>query len=366
MMVPTPDDQTLIIGTQLRSARESIGLSLEEAAASLNLSTAILAEWEDGTSEPPVEVLWQMSDLYRRAVDYFLKTTAAVSVQSAFRITNVHRLPDLEQRHRQVLIKFEELCRIQSELEGLLGVAEPPGVKKIREPISAPKLAEQQRVHFHLGTKPIGDLRSLLEKMGIKVFHLSVPDKKFAGFSWWHGEYGPGVLINSSDSQGRRNFTLAHELSHLLVDDRSVMCDMLMDADDERYANRFASNFLMPAEAMRKEQEQLPPSASEGDDMRLKRIASKYKVSIEALGHRLETLELLAAGTTDLKVRQWEEDQPTFRRSKTPAWRRRLGNRFSDLAFAGHAQGLISLSKVASLLEVDIRRAAALTNTSPE
>ena len=61
MMVPTPDDQTLIIGTQLRSARESIGLSLEEAAASLALSTAILAEWEGGRSEPPVEVLWQMS-----------------------------------------------------------------------------------------------------------------------------------------------------------------------------------------------------------------------------------------------------------------------------------------------------------------
>ena len=167
-MVPTPDDQTLIIGTQLRSARESIGLSLEEAAASLNLSTAILAEWEDGRSEPPVEVLWQMSDLYRRAVDYFLKTTAEAPVQSAFRITNVRQLPDLGPEHRQVLIKFQELCRVQTELEEMLGVLRAPRVERVYVSVLASGLAEQQRAIFDLGSRPIHQLRTLLEEAGIK------------------------------------------------------------------------------------------------------------------------------------------------------------------------------------------------------
>ena len=174
MMVPTPDEQTLIIGSQLHSARESMGLSLA-AAAALNLSTETLTEWEEGGSEPTVDDLWQISDLYGRSVDYFLKAVAEAPLKSAFRVTNVRQLPDLAQRHRQVLVKFQELCRAQAELEDMLGVLEPPRIEKVHVSMAASELAEQQRSIFDLGIKPIRQLRAILEGAGVKIFICRYP-----------------------------------------------------------------------------------------------------------------------------------------------------------------------------------------------
>ena len=61
------------------------------------------------------------------------------------------------------------------------------------------------------------------------------------------------VVINSAHSKGRQNFTLAHELYHLLYDDSN---NQFFCADDdenevEEDANNFASCLLMPTPALR-------------------------------------------------------------------------------------------------------------------
>lgn len=56
------------------------------------------------------------------------------------------------------------------------------------------------------------------------------------------------ILINSSHSKGRQNFTLAHELYHLKFDESplSPICMVNSKNPIERKANQFASYFLMP------------------------------------------------------------------------------------------------------------------------
>lgn len=56
------------------------------------------------------------------------------------------------------------------------------------------------------------------------------------------------ILINSSHSKGRQNFTLAHELYHLKFDESSYspICMVNSKSPIEKKANEFASYFLMP------------------------------------------------------------------------------------------------------------------------
>lgn len=60
----------------------------------------------------------------------------------------------------------------------------------------------------------------------------------------------PVIALNSRDTDERQLFTLAHELGHVLLGHRAGMLTELPIADDpedEREANAFAAEFLMPA-----------------------------------------------------------------------------------------------------------------------
>lgn len=54
------------------------------------------------------------------------------------------------------------------------------------------------------------------------------------------------IIVNSSHSKGRQNFTLAHELYHLLDDDENFfICSEGLKDEIEDKADEFAHNFLM-------------------------------------------------------------------------------------------------------------------------
>lgn len=56
------------------------------------------------------------------------------------------------------------------------------------------------------------------------------------------------ICLNSKHSKGRQNFTIAHELYHLLYeDDRdSFVCNVNSDEESEKNADKFAESLLMP------------------------------------------------------------------------------------------------------------------------
>ena len=56
------------------------------------------------------------------------------------------------------------------------------------------------------------------------------------------------ICINSKHSKGRQNFTIAHELYHLLYDNNrtAFICNFNSNDENERNADKFASQLLMP------------------------------------------------------------------------------------------------------------------------
>ncbi len=348
----------LIVASQLRKARDVLQLTPEEVAEELNVGAHDVDGWERGDSEPSLTQLERLAELYGREIDYFLAETPKPPEKIRFRTAPRQALTHLSRDARVVLARFEELCRSAREVEGLLGKERTWSIPRF-PPTKVPEAgAASIRERLGLATKPIPRLRDILERAGVRVFELPVPTGEFSGFSFWHSEYGPCILVNASDTPGRRNFTVAHELAHLVYGHESSVCSISLSRNGpshgvERRANSFAVELLLPGRAVAEDFAERGYS-DRPTSQELGRMSGKWGVSLQALGYRLEKLGLLATNYTDSIV---EVKPAAFRGSKTPRWQRPLGKTFVESSFEAYSKGLISISKLAHSLNIPVRKA---------
>lgn len=96
---------------------------------------------------------------------------------------------------------------------------------------------------------PIEDIVSVIRKQGITVIKKKFEKSKISGICSKHREGTYAIMINSNYSLGRQNFTLAHEVYHLKFDEELSKTTPAT----EKSANKFASYFLIPQEALAEE-----------------------------------------------------------------------------------------------------------------
>jgi Zn-dependent peptidase ImmA (M78 family) len=106
------------------------------------------------------------------------------------------------------------------------------------------------RARFLLGDRLPVDVESLLIDQGILTFYTPMSES-FSGMCLKYDESTNFILINSNMVMGRQNFTVAHELYHLFVQDPKYSKVHACDINNphspiERHANSFASYFLLP------------------------------------------------------------------------------------------------------------------------
>lgn len=108
--------------------------------------------------------------------------------------------------------------------------------------------AIQARQEFGFGTTSPIDIFGALQQEEKYTFVFLPLDGQIAGFSNRHKGHFI-IIINSKDNEGRKNFTCAHELYHLLFeyDDND---NYIKSVDSEIMANVFASYFLIPEDAL--------------------------------------------------------------------------------------------------------------------
>jgi len=349
--------KSIIKGTQLRKARTLLQLTPEEVASQINVASQDIFDWEEDRLHPNLKQLEKLSELYGRGIDYFLKETPSPPKKIEFRGKPGQSLKDLSQQAKAVIARFDELCRNALEVEGLLNKKRKVMLAQFEESVSSKTVAESLRRDLRIGDNPLTDLRERLESKGVRIFELVIPDDVFSGFSFWHSEYGPCVLLNANDLLGRRNFTLAHELAHLLYGQESTLCYIpfrLGEArgDIEIKANQLAIELLLPEVAVKEDFKRRELSATPLAK-ELGTMAGKWGVSIQALGYRLEDLGFIEKGYTNTLF----EPTPFLRRPRIPKWKRQMGKQFVDEAFEAYEKGLISVGKVASDLGITVREA---------
>ena len=113
------------------------------------------------------------------------------------------------------------------------------------------------------------------------------------------------IGVNKSHHPNRQRFTIAHEIGHLVLhkgemvhldSGRAAFMIDLRDSEsskgednDEREANLFAAELLMPAKFLREDLKSIDLDLL-SDSRVLDDLATKYKVSVQALTFRLANL----------------------------------------------------------------------------
>ena len=365
-------EKHLILGAQLRKARETVEFSAQEAARRLEVEPEEILDWEADRTRPSLRQLESLADLYGRDIDYFLKETPALPDKVQFRSVTRRSFIELSEEARVVIATFDELCRTAYEIEQLLGKTQPTRIGRVSQDISPVDLARQQRIDFGFDEKPVtlAKFRERLAQRGVRVFELSIPEGQFSGFSYWHPHYGPCILINADELQGRRNFTLAHEYAHLLYGHGPSVCDISEGerqavSGDERSADIFTVEFLFPAEPLRKDfsKRGLTGRPSMQD---ISKIKGKWNVSVQAMLYRLENLGLIERGYANYLLTSYRPQPPRFRRGRVPRWQTKLGNVYVSNAIEAYRYGHISLGKLAHSLGLPLRKALDAVETYGE
>lgn len=352
---------SVILGVQLKKARELLQLKPEEAAHEMNVSLQDLFSWEEERTRPTLTQLEELARLYGREIDYFLRETPDPPTHIEFRGKPGLSLVQLPKETKMVLARFDELCRTAFEFEILLNKKREVKLPKVARSDPPKTAAQSLRKQFNVGDKPLPNLRDRLEDEGVRIFELPVSEDIFSGFSFWHAKYGPCILLNANELTGRRNFSLAHELGHLIYNHGSSLCYIPAKFGEiaevlENNTNQVAIELLLPesgiVEDFKKRHLSRTPSVKD-----LAPIAySKWGVSIQALGYRLENLHLIEKGHIDNLF----EIKPHIRGKKgprTPTWEKRLGKRFIENSFEAYQRGIISIGRLSQSLGITIRQA---------
>ncbi len=121
-------------------------------------------------------------------------------------------------------------------------------------------MAEQERRRLGLGNEPVRNIFFLLEINGLHLLRCPIAeDSKISGvYIFIDLKQAAFALVNSSQSLGRQTLTAAHQYGHYLkdryddpvIDNPDIFIDEYLSLyhPRERFAQRFASCFLMPQE----------------------------------------------------------------------------------------------------------------------
>lgn len=300
-------------GAIIRWAREFYNMSPDEAAQAIGVDLSRYMNWEAGTEHPTYAKLKKISDVFRKpsAVFFFPEPPQLPSIKGDLRT-----LPDeiVNSFSKNVIIQFEKAKVYQLSLEELYGSKEsiiaqrssfPKDIDQLCSffrmqlefPISAQKARKSTKVVFEIFREKIYDL-------GIYVFKDAFKDNRISGICL-NDDHFPVIIINNSMSFARQNFTLFHELYHLISDTSGA--EIIRDdyyvalndqqAEIEKSCDIFANAFLVPMDDFKLELKKKPLNED-----RIEELSSLYSVSKEAIMYKLYMMgKISPAEYNDLK-----------------------------------------------------------------
>lgn len=358
------------IAQRLLEARRAIGLTQSEVGKQVGMATSTISSIEAGKRSVSGPELHAFARVYHRPISYFFEQSPADSPGFQY----LFRAAEPEVLDRVSIIKLEEMAQDYVLLEELVGAAPlptPPDYSTFgfRTNQDAETMAEMERGRLGLGDAPVPDLMNLLDGVvGIRTFLVPVSQSAWSGVIVRGNDTRLCIAVNSKEESYRRNFDLAHEYSHALVhmngqrdtaariDSRTV--ESASSRAEERFADAFASAFLMPNRAVLKALEQtLRANGGRFTDFDLVHMAMQFGVSGQALSNRLVSLRKISR---QMNEEYWKSQGSYKQLAKelgysTEDWESNpvLPRRFRYLAMKAYEEELISLARLAELLRED-------------
>lgn len=324
-------------------ARETAGLSLEEAAAKLGLSTSTrstatqkLQALESGEKIPSPSQLAKAASIYRRPLVTFYLSEPPKQADRVkdFRTVggrlSAHAeglldslLRDLRARQqlmRAMLEDEEEATPLPFVASSSMRQGAAHTANMIREALKV-TYDDQRRAK---GTDGLFNrLRSATERLGIFVllagdmgsYHTDIGEHVFRGIALID-DVAPFVIINDNDARPARSFTLMHELAHIWIGASGVSgpLETASATAIERFCNDVAGEFLLPDNVLRQE------GITQPEDFEVileetARIASTWNTSQALVTYRLARADRiggqLASQLFDYFASRWRAQKRT-------------------------------------------------------
>ncbi|MGH6835156.1 MAG: ImmA/IrrE family metallo-endopeptidase [Methylocella sp.] len=389
-------------------ARETAGLSLEEAAEKLGIhdsrgvnAAQRLAALEAGKDTPTRPILVRMAQKYRRPLVAFYMSSVP---RKGERGQDFRTLPAGHSGAADALLDalVRDIRARQSMVRAILDDADEAlplpfiGSASISDGVPAVVASIRGRLNLDLVAlrthdrvcnqasveEAFGLLRGRAEAVGIFVLlignlgshHTAIDLETFRGFAL-ADSVAPFVVINDQDNHTAWSFTLVHELAHLWIGETGVS-GAQFGSPIERFCNDVAGEFLLPAEELH----QLEVDSStnlEVAERRISEFANDRNVS-----HSMVAYKLYRVGS--ISQNNWRELNSSFQRKWLQARaaqrqnardseggpnyyvvrRHRLGHALLNLVRRMMADGLLSPSKAGKVLGVKPINVEALVNVA--
>ena len=248
------------LGRRLKQARESCGLTQEDAAREMAVARATVTQIELGNRSVSGLELSKLSYLYARDIREFLAPNLSEDSLTSVLLRAEDEAGDGVKVALRDCIALGHQLR---DLETLLGISRSTGSVASYPSISlgskwdaiqsGTQTALEERRRLGLGSGPLGDLPALLESQGIRTGLIAMP-AGVSGLMISDPSVGLFVVVNREHPAVRQRFSWCHEYAHLLLD-RAQMGHVSRESERadllEVRANVFAANFLMPEDGVR-------------------------------------------------------------------------------------------------------------------
>ena len=196
----------------LRELRELSGLNQEALGEQAGVTRQTIAAWEKGEREPSMQQVVKLCRILNVPIDVMLGLAEPAEPVLLFRADAAEMLtPGLKQALTRKACDY-------AEIEGLAGALPNLPVSRPMTTFDAHMVelvAREVRDWLGVEDAPLGDVLSLLEAKGLKVFLQKLPNA-VSGFSAYTDEIGGAIFVNAGHRTERQYFTALHELSHLI------------------------------------------------------------------------------------------------------------------------------------------------------
>lgn len=333
-----------MIGERLQRARKGVDLSLRNLAKEVGVSHTWINKFEKDEAMPDSTTLLKLGQVLGVRSEYFFRPMKITLSQVEYRKQSVLPKKCLQAITHEVMDHIERRIELeslfpQSPIETFRLLHRLPGQVKTYSQIE--EVANHVRHEWDLGMNPIPALIDLLEMKGIRVFCIEARnDTKFDGLLAYLAN-APIVVIGKYWPGDRQRFTLAHELGHLMLDNR-----LSQELDNEKACHRFAGSFLFPGVSVKA---YLGAKRSSLELRELQSLKHEFGLSMAAIIRRALDLEIIKDSyykklLIHFGKKGWRKKEPGKQINPENS------NIFRNLVFRALAEEYIGDSKAAELL----------------
>lgn len=359
-------DPSLLV-RRLVEARKDRGMSQEKAAEEFECSRLTLRAIEKGERPLKPEEIAKFAQMYGRSVHELVRPGSeggVVSIPAEFHeeVEKKGISPDeYEKAHASCQKFLEDYDELEITNEAALRINFPSRISfsRLRHAESyAETIASQERNRLGLGDQPVEDLRNLLEwEVGLRSFYGDLPPS-MAGIVFFNEDMGGVVVANQTQSLEQCLWTLVYCYGHLICNRRIPRIAYTKQEGnrsvEERFAESFANEFLLPVSGVRRRFYSTIESSNEFELFDLFRMARLFHVPTIRLTQRLVELRLV-----DKEILNRIELKPN-KAQQVPLGMERFSERYTSLAVRAYHGEKISIGQLVKFLRTDIVEARSI------